>query len=179
MKSNEKLKIRNGKLVAVFFALTIVHLPLTVTAQSGGQFAITQSVVAGGGGGPSTGGIFGVTGTAGQASAGVSSSNTPFGVRGGFWQNDLAPTAAGVAVSGRVMTTNGSGLRNAFVTLTNSSGVTISVRTSTFGYYRFEDVAAGQTYIVNVKSKRFTFTPRIIAVTDELTDVDFIADTLD
>jgi hypothetical protein len=136
-------------------------------------------VVAGGGGGPSAGGIFGVTGTAGQASAGVSSSNTPFGVRGGFWQNDLAPTAAGVAVSGRVMTTNGAGLRNAFVTLTNSSGVTISVRTSTFGYYRFEDVAAGQTYIVNVKSKRFTFTPRIIAVTDELTDVDFIADTLD
>ena len=88
----------------------------------------------------------------------------------------LAPTAANVAVSGRVLTANGSGLRNAFVTLTDSSGVTRSARTSSFGYYRFEEVATGQTYVVGVRSKEYQFTPRTINVANELTDVDFIAD---
>lgn len=92
--------------------------------------------------------------------------------------SQLAPTAAGVAVSGRVLMPFGAGLPNAVVTMTNSSGVAVSARTSPFGYYRFEDVEVGQVYIITVASKGYTFTPRIITVTDELTGIDFVADLL-
>jgi hypothetical protein len=89
----------------------------------------------------------------------------------------LSPTAATVSVSGRVFTPSGAGLRNAVVTLTDSNGVAVSARTASFGYYRFDNVEVGQTYVVSVASKRFTFTPRVISVTDELTDLDFVADS--
>ena len=78
-------------------------------------------------------------------------------------------------MTGRVLTNDGRGLRNAIVTLTVSQGVTRRVITSSFGYYRFENVEAGQTYVMAVASKRYQFPPRVISVADELTDVDFIA----
>lgn len=151
-----------------------------LAAQTGGQFAITQSVVAGGGAN-SSGGNFGVVGTAGQPSAGTTSTGGNFGVTGGFWQAFLAPTAAQVSVSGRVLTANGIGLRNARLTLTNQAGETQSAVTSAFGYFRFSEVAAGETYILTVHSKRFMFgnPTRILAVTEEVSDVVFIADSSD
>lgn len=85
------------------------------------------------------------------------------------------PTAANVAVSGRVLTADGRGLKNALVTLTDADGTSRTAVTSSFGYYRFDEVAAGQSYVLAVNSKRFTFTPRTLTVTDELTDVDFVA----
>jgi len=88
----------------------------------------------------------------------------------------LAPSAAGVDVSGRVLTPNGAGLRNAIVVMTDSRGVTRSVRSSSFGYYRFDDVRAGETYVISVNSKRFIFTPRTIQVVDEVTGFDMVAD---
>ncbi|MBS1796066.1 MAG: hypothetical protein JSS81_19600 [Acidobacteria bacterium] len=84
------------------------------------------------------------------------------------------PTAAGVSVSGRVLTGKSS-LRNAIVTLTDSSGNVRTAKTGTFGYYRFDDVAAGQTVVVTVVSKRFTFAPRVVEVDDSLADLDFNA----
>lgn len=89
----------------------------------------------------------------------------------------LAPTAAGVSVSGRVLTAAGNGLRNAVVTMTDPQGVTQTARTSGFGYYRFFDVPAGATYVIEVASKRFLFAPRVVAVQDELTDIDFVAES--
>lgn len=53
--------------------------------QSGGSFNISPSAVAGGGGGPSTGGSNVVTGTVGQSALGASSGGG-FSVQGGFWQ---------------------------------------------------------------------------------------------
>jgi hypothetical protein len=88
----------------------------------------------------------------------------------------LVPTAAGVQVSGRVLTPNGAGLRNARVMMTDTHGVTRTVLSSSFGYYVFDDVRAGETYVITVGSKRFTFTPRTVQVLDELTDVDFVAE---
>lgn len=87
----------------------------------------------------------------------------------------LAPTAASVSVSGRVLTNNGRGLMNATVTLTNASGITRTARTSTFGYFRFDDVEAGQTYIFSVSSKRYSFAPQVVTVTDDLTELNFTA----
>ena len=90
--------------------------------------------------------------------------------------NNLAPSAANVSIGGRVTTANGSGLRNAIVQLTGIDGVTRRAVTSSFGYYRFDDVQAGETYVIGVASKRYTFAPRAITVADELADVDFVAE---
>lgn len=83
--------------------------------------------------------------------------------------------SAPVSVSGRVLTSTGRGVYNAIVTLTNSSGEVRSTITNPFGYYRFVGVAAGQTYTVRVRSKRYTFAPQIISPNNELTELNFVA----
>jgi hypothetical protein len=153
----------------------LLLFPLTALSQSGGPYAITQSVIANGGGGPSTGGSFGVTGTVGQAVAGTNSSTAAYNMRSGFWQGEIPPSAATVAVSGRVTTAAGEGLRNAFVTMTKSSGESITARSSSFGYYSFAEVEIGHTYVLTVNSKRYTFTPRLISVTEELSGLHLVA----
>ncbi len=88
----------------------------------------------------------------------------------------MAPTAANVGVSGRVLNQDGRGVSGARVTLTDSGGNVVYAMTSSFGYFRFVNVAAGQTYVIAVTAKQYQFTPRVINVADELTGVDFIAD---
>ncbi|HQU83148.1 MAG TPA: PepSY domain-containing protein [Pyrinomonadaceae bacterium] len=84
-------------------------------------------------------------------------------------------TAANSSVAGKVKTNDGRGLTNALVLLTNANGNTRSVRTSSFGNYRFDEVASGETYTISVISKRFQFTPQIVSVNDNVTDLDFTA----
>ena len=84
------------------------------------------------------------------------------------------PASVGVTVSGRVLTLDGRGLRNATVTMTDQNGVAHSVTTSSFGYYTFDGVASGQTYTVRVASRLYRFATRELQVTDSLTDVDFV-----
>ncbi len=96
----------------------------------------------------------------------------------GIWQIPLSPpTAANVSVSGRVMTSEGRGLRNAFVTATNSSGIQRTVMTGIFGQYRFDDLPTGETYVISIRSRRFSYEPRVVALTDELTGFDFTPST--
>jgi hypothetical protein len=87
----------------------------------------------------------------------------------------LAPTAAAVSVSGRVVKTTGLGIANALVTLSDSNGSSRSVRTSIFGYFNFDGVTAGQTYIISVTAKGYRFTPSTISVSDDITDLKIIA----
>jgi plastocyanin domain-containing protein len=87
----------------------------------------------------------------------------------------LVPTAASVSVSGRVLTPDGRGLTNATVILTDSNRNIQTTRTSTFGYYRFDEVEAGQTYIFSVRSKRYQFTPQVVTVMEDLSDLNFTA----
>jgi hypothetical protein len=49
------------------------------------------------------------------------------------------------------------------------------------GYYVFEDIPAGHTYIISVSAKRYMFDDpvRVRHVVDELTDVDFIASPIE
>lgn len=89
----------------------------------------------------------------------------------------LIPTSANGSVSGRVLSSGGQGVRNAVITLTDSTGHTRQARSASFGYYRFEDVTAGETYVLSIQSKRFVFAfpSRVISVSDDVTDVDFMA----
>ncbi|MBS1792210.1 MAG: carboxypeptidase regulatory-like domain-containing protein [Acidobacteria bacterium] len=86
-----------------------------------------------------------------------------------------APTAAGVTVAGRVALASGSGVPNAIVYLTAPDGPIRQTRTSSFGYFRFDDVAAGQTVVVSVQSKRGNFAPQVLSLADSITDLSFVA----
>jgi len=80
------------------------------------------------------------------------------------------------SVSGRVLAPDGvSGVSNATVQMTLANGGTLTSRSSSFGYYRFDDVEADQTVTMSVNSKRFQFTPQMVMVNGNLVNVDLIA----
>ena len=89
----------------------------------------------------------------------------------------LAPTAASVSISGRVKTASGRGIRNVLVKMIDLQGNIRITRTSAFGYYHFNDVAAGSTYLLSAASKQYQFTmpTQVVNVSNELMDVDFTA----
>jgi hypothetical protein len=91
-------------------------------------------------------------------------------------------TAAAVNLGGRVVDARGRGIRNAVVTLSGANlGQPITLRTSSFGYYRFEGVAVGETYVVSVAAKRYNFSQpnQVVSLVDEATETNFVADPLD
>ncbi len=159
--------------VALFLGVSAVNLP----AQTGGTFDLSHSVIASGGGSNSTGGTFNVSGTAGQPAAGTSSTGAPYNLHGGFWFQNLAPTAAAVSISGRVRSVSGHGITNARLTLSAPDGAIRTAITSAFGYYAFDGVEVGHTYILEIASKRYAFAnpTRVFSVQDQITDMDFTA----
>lgn len=87
--------------------------------------------------------------------------------------NILGPTATTAAVGGRVTTDNGRAINGAIVTLTDVNGVTQSVMTNGFGYYRFVGISTAQTYVMTVSSKRYSFDPRAVTVMGDMEEVNF------
>lgn len=89
----------------------------------------------------------------------------------------IGPTAALVSVSGRVITSNGIGIGDAVITLSAQDGSTRIARSSSFGYFRFDEVAVGETYLISISSKRYRFAQATIVRTplDEITDLEFVS----
>lgn len=104
---------------------------------------------------------------------GLVTSLSPFALAEQF-----APTSANVSISGRVVTSGGRGIRNVSVTIVNANGEVTRALTNSFGFYRFDSVAAGQTYTISVSDKRWTFSKpdRVITVDEERSGIDFIAE---
>jgi hypothetical protein len=100
----------------------------------------------------------------------------PSGVAPEIGADEFFNTAAGVSVSGRILTSQGRAVTNATVLISDPSGTSRTVITGRNGSYRFDDVEAGRTYTVSVISRRFGFSPRVVVVTDNLSDVDLVAD---
>jgi len=83
-------------------------------------------------------------------------------------------TAAGVTVSGRLTVSTGAkggGLTDATVILTDMNGNSRTTTSGARGAFSFDDVEAGRTYTVSVKSRGFVFDPQVINVTDSLSDI--------
>jgi len=101
----------------------------------------------------------------------------------GGWQLEFLPfTAAGVSLAGQVTTADGRGIRNARVVISgNSLAEPLIATTGSLGYYSFDGLTAGQTYVVTVNSQRFTFSmpSRVISLVDNIADANFVADPLD
>ncbi|MGI8786960.1 MAG: carboxypeptidase-like regulatory domain-containing protein [Pyrinomonadaceae bacterium] len=162
----------NKKLVLLIFIL------LSANAATRAQpYELTQTVVAGGGNSQATGGIYALDSTTGQAAAGNALRQSPFGMTVGFWNLDvLSPTATSVTVSGRVTAALHKGVFNARVSLTNFNGETRYAMTNSFGYYRFENVEVGETYVLDVRHKRFQFATQVVTVMEEIENLNFVAD---
>ena len=87
------------------------------------------------------------------------------------------PSAASAAIAGRVILPDGRGIGNVGLTLILPTGEINSVQTNSFGYYRFDEVFVGETYVLQIKSKRFRFAPDIfiLSLTGEITELNFTA----
>jgi hypothetical protein len=86
-----------------------------------------------------------------------------------------APTAATATIGGRVTAGGRRGVSGAVVRLTDQNGNIRTAPTDLRGNFRFEDVAVGGTYIISVFSKQYRFTPQIISVNENITDLNFTA----
>jgi hypothetical protein len=90
----------------------------------------------------------------------------------------LGTTAASVSVSGRAVTAQGRGIRNVQITMIDSQGNERTTQTTSFGYYRFDNVMAGETITLTAKARRFRFNQSTIVRTtnESVTDADFVSE---
>jgi hypothetical protein len=91
----------------------------------------------------------------------------------------LAPTAASASIGGRVVNSSGSGLSRVNVSLSGGGlGEPIQVTTNGFGYYTFGEVPVGESYVITVASKQYTFNPstKVITLEDNIADADFVSE---
>lgn len=62
------------------------------------------------------------------------------------------------SINGRIVSSTGSGVRRASVTLMNLTTFETKVRTTNdFGYFRFDDLPISDLYVVTVGAKRYRF----------------------
>jgi len=65
------------------------------------------------------------------------------------------------------------GRQNAIVIMTDSSVVARSFRSTSFGYFRFDNVEVSETYVFQVNSNLSTFAPQVITVNEDFTGLNF------
>ena len=78
------------------------------------------------------------------------------------------------AVNGKVLTSDGRGLRNTTVSITNSQGVVLTATTSSFGFFSFDNIATGETYTIRILSRLFRYPPQSLQIDCNLTLPDFV-----
>jgi hypothetical protein len=90
---------------------------------------------------------------------------------------NLATTAATVTVGGRVFNSSRKSLANATVLMYENTGGVRTTLTDSMGFYRFDDVVVGGTYVFEVRSKRYVFTQpvQLLSVTEDYNSLDFFA----
>ena len=91
----------------------------------------------------------------------------------------MVPVAANLSLSGRVLTEGGLPIRDVLVSISGGNlPARISVRTGSFGSFRFDGLETGQTYTVRVDAKRHSFAQpsRMVTMQGNVTDFDFISE---
>jgi Carboxypeptidase regulatory-like domain len=101
----------------------------------------------------------------------------PAAVSSGNFTIGIAPTAAQALVAGRVLTASGRGISRASITITDVDGQVRYATSNSFGYYRFDNLATGQNYVISVGSKRYQFAnaSQSIFVGEDLEGLNFTA----
>ena len=163
-------------------AISVALCAVVAVAQvaSNPPYTLEQTVIASGGGtSTGAGNVYKIEAAIGQPVAGASSSNAPFTVRGGFFTPvPFGTTAALAKISGRILTADGSGIRNVLITMTGASGTLRMATSTSFGHFAFENVPVGEVYILSVRAKQFQFSQntQAISLLEDLDDINFIAD---
>lgn len=93
----------------------------------------------------------------------------------GFPVRQFIVTAAAVSVGGKVSDGNGRPIGKARILITDGRGETRVAVSSPFGFFRFENLQAGETYIFSVTSKNHQFSPQVINVTEGSSELNFTA----
>jgi Carboxypeptidase regulatory-like domain/Abnormal spindle-like microcephaly-assoc'd, ASPM-SPD-2-Hydin/Protein of unknown function (DUF3616) len=89
----------------------------------------------------------------------------------------IAPTAANVSAAGRVLSAEGTGIRNAIVRVSNTTtGAIQTARTNSFGYFSVSNLPAGQTFIFEVQAKQYVIAPQVVSLTEDVADLTFVAE---
>lgn len=86
----------------------------------------------------------------------------------------VTPTAASVSVSGQVTGESGRGIPRAVVKMVGTDGVERHAITNPFGYYRFEGVQVGATYVFTATAKNYQAVGFTQTVTDEIDDLNIV-----
>jgi hypothetical protein len=169
----EKLRLKHLKLCAGIFWICLMQI--VASAQSGGNYQITQAVIASGGE-KSVSANLNIEGTIGQALAGANSSSGQFSLSSGFWsQPPLAPTVATVSLSGKITLSEGNLMRRVQILLQNlSTGVIRNAIPNQYGYYRFDELEIG-TYLITTQSRFYQFTPSslLLEIIEDREEVNF------
>lgn len=91
----------------------------------------------------------------------------------------LAPTAANANIGGRVLNAGGFGIGKATITITGDGIQTMQARTNAFGYYNFDEIPTGGTYVLTISgTKTYTFSKptRVVSLNDSIADADFVSE---
>lgn len=89
-----------------------------------------------------------------------------------------ADELASISVGGRVRHPAGDPIGNALVTISGGDlPGTVSMRTGSFGNFRFDGLEAGLTYTVTVVTRRYSFEEptQIVTPSADVTDLDFVS----
>ncbi len=82
-----------------------------------------------------------------------------------------------MTISGQVVDQEGRGIPNINVSLVGPSlEAGDAATTSSFGYYSFDNVEPGSNYSLSITTRTFSFTSINLFVTNDLTDVIFVAE---
>ncbi len=94
-----------------------------------------------------------------------------------FQVQAMGMTSAGAVISGRVTAGRRGALRELIMLSGGDLEEPIYTTTNGLGYYRFEDLTVGETYVLQVISKRYKFANPSIVVSlqDNITNADFSA----
>ena len=95
---------------------------------------------------------------------------------GGFAVKPLVLTAATSSLQGRVVTPSGRGISRVFVYLTDGSGKKRTALTNPFGYFYFDEVSAGDNYVIEAVSKRYTFSARSVNAYNQINQLTLTAE---
>jgi hypothetical protein len=94
--------------------------------------------------------------------------------------NKLITTAAPVSVAGRVLTSDGRGIANVVLVVSGDAlAGPVKLQTNAFGYYVFDGLPSGHSYVVTATARNFTFSQptRVISLNDDVSDLNFTADS--
>ena len=97
-----------------------------------------------------------------------------------FTSQQIAPTAGTASVSGRIVNSNGMGVRGAVVYLySGNGGAPRMARTNSFGFYVFTQLPVGDLYVMTViqpRRGRSLNSTRSFTLNEDLANYDFVLD---